>query len=496
MNLADMYKNNQKLNELRQQFHDAYKNNDENTFTDTFLQMCQTIGDINREEYQQQLDGMKQELDNSVLYARGVRQLTSAEREYYQALDKAMRADNPKQALENVTVVFPQTVISRVMDDLSTRHPLLSKIQFTPTGGAIRMMLNTDGIHKAKWGKLCAKIVEELTSGFKEVDAGLYKLSAFIPICKAQLDLGPEWLDRYIRAILAEALANGLEEGIVMGDGNDKPIGMVRDVSDDVAVIGGHTYPEKAKIKVNDFEPTTMGKLVSLLGKTPNGKDRDPDDLILLVNPQDYYLRVMPATTVRAPDGTYRNDIFPLQLSVIKTAALPRGQAVFGIGRLYFAPVGMNKNGRIEYSDDYHFLEDERVYLIKLYANGFPVDNNAFLNLDISGLRPMTYRVTTLPAPTDSTDANLSALKIGSLNLSPTFSATQTTYTADTTASSNTITATPANASASIKIELADKEIENGKPVTWAQGSNSVKITVTAEDGTTTKTYTVTVTKS
>ena len=172
MNLSELYKNNQKLNEQRQKFHDAIKNNDAEGVSDAFTQMCEVIGDINRKEYQQQLDGMKQELDNSVLYARGVRQLTNNEREYYQAVEKAMRADNPKQALENVTVVFPQTVISRVMEDLASKHPLLSKIQFAPTGGAIRMMLNTDGIHKAKWGKLCAKIVEELTSGFKEVDAG------------------------------------------------------------------------------------------------------------------------------------------------------------------------------------------------------------------------------------------------------------------------------------------------------------------------------------
>ncbi|MEI4896637.1 hypothetical protein Q8G71_35695, partial [Klebsiella pneumoniae] len=86
-----------------------------------------------------------------------------------------------------------------------------------------------------------------------------------------------------------------------------------------------------------------------------------------------------------------------------------------------------NKNGRIEYSDDYHFLEDERVYLIKLYANGFPVDNNAFLNLDITGLQPMTYRVTTVPAPAASNDANLSALKLGNLNLTPGFTSSNVT---------------------------------------------------------------------
>lgn len=495
MNLKDMYQKNQKLSDLRQRLAGAIKDNKPDELSDVFSEMWQTICDINVEECEAQLNGLRQELDNSVLYARGIRQLTTEEKEYYQKISDAMRSENPKQALENVSVVFPQTIISRVMEDLTESHPLLSKIQFTPTGGAIRMMLNTDGRHKAAWGKLCAKIIEELTSGFKEVDVGLYKLSAFIPVCKAQLDLGPEWLDRYIRAILAEALANGLEDGIVMGDGNDKPIGMIRDVSESASVVGG-AYPEKAKIKVSDFEPTTMGKLVALLAVTPNGKDRNPDDLILLVNPQDYYEKVMPATTIRTPDGTYRNNVLPYPATIIPVSALPRGQAVFGVGRLYFAAVGMNKGGRLEYDDSYRFLEDERVYLIKLYANGFPVDNNAFLNLDISGLRPLHYKVETVTSPTPSADANLASLKLGNLTLTPAFSATTASYTATTDTASNVITATPANAGATVQVKVGSKIIENGKSATWAEGSNTVTINVTAEDGTTTKAYTVTVTKS
>lgn len=495
MNLKDMYQKNQKLSDLRQRLAASIKDNKPDELSDVFSEMCQTIGDINAEEYEAKLNGLRQELDNSALYARGIRQLTTEEKEYYQKISDAMRSENPKQALENVSVVFPQTIISRVMEDLTESYPLLSKIQFTPTGGAIRMMLNTDGRHKAAWGKLCAKIIEELTSGFKEVDVGLYKLSAFIPVCKAQLDLGPEWLDRHIRAILAEALANGLEDGIVMGDGNDKPIGMIRDVSESASVVGG-AYPEKAKIKVSDFEPTTMGKLVALLAVTPNGKDRNPDDLILLVNPQDYYEKVMPATTIRTPDGTYRNNVLPYPATIIPVSALPRGQAVFGVGRLYFAAVGMNKGGRLEYDDSYRFLEDERVYLIKLYANGFPVDNNAFLNLDISGLRPLHYKVETVTSPTPSADANLASLKLGNLTLTPAFSATTASYTATTDTASNVITATPANAGSTVQVKVGSKIIENGKSATWAEGSNTVTINVTAEDGTTTKAYTVTVTKS
>ena len=495
MNLKDFWKKNQKITSLRETFQQSIKDNDPEKFATSFEQMMTAIGEEIASEYQSEIDGLRQSIDGGVLQARGVRQLTTEESNYYQAFAKAARSANPKQELENLSVVMPETIISSVLDDLRSEHPLLSHLQFTTTGGAIRMMVNTDGYQEAAWGDLCDAIVKELTSGFKEIDAGLFKLSAFIPICNAMLDLGPVWLDRYIRAILAEAIANGLEVGIVVGDGDKKPIGMIRDVGANVAVVGGK-YPKKKKIKVTDFEPTTLGNLISLVVVTANGKNRKTNDLILLVNPQDYFQLVMPATTVRAPDGTYRNDVLPYPITVIQTAALSRGEAVFGMGRQYFAAVGMGKDGRIEYDDSVRFLEDQRVYKAKLYANGMPLDNNAFLHLDVSGLRPISYRVTTVPDPTPSDDATLAALKIGSLALSPEFASSTVSYTAATTASTNTILATPASAGAKIKVMVGSSEIDNGKAATWSEGSNTVTITVTAEDGTTTKTYTVTVTKS
>ena len=76
---------------------------------------------------------------------------------------------------------------------------------------------------EATWGELCDEIVKELTSGFVAVDTGLYKLSAFLPVCKTMLELGPEWLDNYVRQVLYEALSNGMEAGIVTGDRNKSP---------------------------------------------------------------------------------------------------------------------------------------------------------------------------------------------------------------------------------------------------------------------------------
>ena len=224
-------------------------------------------------------------------------------------------------------------------------------------------------------------------------------------------------------------------------------------------------------------------------------------DLILIVNPQDYFQKVMPATTLMAPDGSYRNDVMPYPMTIVQSMALERGEAILGMAYKYFAGAGMAREGRIEYSDHYQFLEDNRVYLIKLYANGFPMDNNAFLHLDISGLRPAVYKVQQVTAPAASTNANLADLRIGGLKLTPAFEAATDTYTASTTNATNTINAVPADANATIEITNTHDTDEvdtysNGAAITWATGSNAVKVKVTAENGTTTKEYTVTVTKS
>lgn len=481
--------------EIRQAMQAALQKDDKEAFAVAMNDMMECIGEEIRQDYEGRIEQLRQENDSKVLTSRGVRQLTSAEKQYYQKLGEAMRAAEPKQALANLDIVMPETVIDSVFEDLRTDHPLLSRIGFLPTGGAIKMLMNTNGYQEAKWGNLADAIVKELLSGFKEIDATLLKLSAFLPVCKAMLELGPEWLDSYVRQIMYEALANGLEAGIVKGDGKEKPIGMMRQVGDGVTVTGG-VYPAKGKIKVNDLSVKTVGNLISLIAADPNGKARTVRDVLMIVNPQDYFQKVMPATTVMAPDGTYRNDVVPYPMTIIQSAALERGEAVLGMGNKYFAAAGMNKEGRIEYSDQYQFLEDNRVYLVKLYANGFPMDNNAFLYLDISDLEPLTYKVEQVSSGDASNDAELSDLKIGSLSLSPAFAKATTTYTAATANATNTVTATPADAGAEISVKVNDKEIDNGSAATWETGSNTVKIEVTAADGTTTKTYTVTVTKS
>lgn len=343
-------------------------------------------------EKAQELAGVK---DTEILQARGVRVLTSQEKKYFEKLGEAMRAENPKQALTNPELVMPETVINAVFDDLQTEHPLLSRISFTNTQGAIKFLMSNNDYQKAVWGKLCAEITEEIESSFKEIDMTLMKLSAFIPVCEAMLDLGPAWLDSYVRQCLYEALANGLEDGIINNlNTTTGPVGMISDMTTGSGGVGAATFTAKTATPITDLKPATIGAQLAKLAKDEAGKYRAIRDVILIVNPVDYMTKVFPATTVMTGSGTYVNNVLPYPMTVIQSAAVASGKAVLGLGYKYFMGLGMSSRaGRIEYSDEFKWLEDERVYKIKLYANGMPMDNNAFQYLDISGLKPLTIAV-------------------------------------------------------------------------------------------------------
>ncbi len=470
-----------------EQMNQAIQDDDPKAFSEAFTELCQRI----ETNVLEQAKELMQEQDVSILAQRGVRQLTSKEKMYYEKLIEAMKADDPKQALNDIDVVMPETIIDSVFEELQTNHPLLSKLSATTVTGLTRMMMNTNGDQKAKWGKLTAKIIEELTSGFKEVDVTQDKLSAFLPVAKAMLDLGPVWLDNYVRQVLYEALANGLEYGIVQGDGSDQPIGMMRQVGDGAVVVSGK-YPMKEAIKVTAMDMEQMGKITAIMARNDQGQARIVNSLVLLVNPADYYKKVLPATRMLTPDGSYAS-VLPIDAEIIQTPAVPEGKVVYGMASKYFLGVGMAKNGKIEYSDEYHFLEDERVYLIKLYANGFAKDNNAFQVLDITDLQPVRFKVITGGETEKTDDARLVDLKIGGLKFNEEFSPDTTTYTVTTTNATNTITAIPANGTAEIEIKVGEIGVTNGASAKWNEGSNTV--TVNVVDGAQKKTYTVTVTK-
>lgn len=386
---------------LAQAFNEALKSEDTEQVAQAFADMAENI---QQEVLERAKDAAAvEQMDATALAARGLRQITSEEKRYYEAVINAMKSGDPKQALANLDVTMPKTIIEDVFDSLKAEHKLLSVIDFNNTTYVTEWILNKNGKQKAVWGGITKKIEEELSGEFEKLEMAMFSLTAFMPVAKSMLDLGPTWLDSYVRQVLQDALYVGLEEGIVCGTGVKMPIGMMKDI--DAAHQDGEPYPDKAAIKVTAFTPEVYGGLIGKIAVSRNGRARKVEDVIMIVNPVDYWQRVMPATTIQRPDGTFANDVLPYPTQVVQSEEVPNGKAVIGIAGQYFMGIGTGKDGVIEYDDSYKFLERERIYAGHLYGNGKPKDNNSFLVLDISELQPAAYLVYTAAAYTGETES-------------------------------------------------------------------------------------------
>lgn len=366
----------------------AMKGEDEESYAKAFAAYAKSVEDKVIARAQE----MTAVADSKVLAGRGIRCLTCEETKYYNALANAMRSGNVKMAFDGEEMRMPETIVEQILGDVTTRHPLLEAVNFTNTSLLTSWDVNVQGPQAAIWGDITAAITEELNGEVTTEQITLAKLSAFFPISNAMLDLGPAWIDRYIREILVEAIALGAENAIIDGTGLKQPIGMTRDL--DASVSQSTGYTRKESVAVTEFTPKKYGELVAKLAVDRNKKTRNIENLVLIVNPLDYYTLVMPATVRQTVDGGYINDVFPIPTKVITAAGVKRGEAILGLGNNYWFGVGAGTaGGKIEYSDEYKWLEEQRYYKVKLYGNGRPVDNTSFILLDISGLKEHIRRV-------------------------------------------------------------------------------------------------------
>src|SRR5690606_6833055 len=156
--------------------------------------------------------------DAQILAARGQNVLTSTERKFF----------NEVIASEGFAedAILPVTTQERVFEDLVSEHPLLEAIGLQDLG-AVTRFIKSDPTKAYAWGKLFGDIKGQVSAAFTDEEIGQLKLTAFAVIPKDMLELGPEWVERYVRTLLVESYSVGLEYGLVIGIGpaQNEPIG-------------------------------------------------------------------------------------------------------------------------------------------------------------------------------------------------------------------------------------------------------------------------------
>lgn len=106
------------------------------------------------------------------------------------------------------------------------------------------------------------------------------------------------------------------------------------------------------------------------------------------------------------------------------------------------------------------------------------------------------YTITVTRAAAASTNANLSNLSLSAGTLAPTFASGTTSYGANVSNATTSITLTPTVADSTATVTVNGTAVTSGNAsgsIALAVGSNTINTTVTAQDGTTTKSYVVTV---
>lgn len=320
--------------------------------------------------------------DSQVLAARGQNVLTSKERKFFNEviISGGFNEDD----------ILPVTTQERVFDDLVQAHPLLDAIGLKDLG-AVTRFIKSDPTKAYAWGALFGDIKGQVSAAFSEEQIGQLKLTAFAVIPKDMLELGPEWVERYVRNLLVESYSVGLEYGLVNGRGpnQNEPIGLMKDVAANGAVT------DKTSSGTLTFAPSQFGEVVAgelhdvikALATNEKGKTRKVlNNIVMVVNPVDA-ISVRARNTIQTSNGQWVTSL-PYNIQDVESEEIPEGKALFFVKGKYLAAVAGGY--KLNKFDQTLAIEDAMLYTIKQFANGKPEDNKTALvyDLDISFTPP------------------------------------------------------------------------------------------------------------
>ena len=323
-------------------------------------------------------------VDRSILQNRGTNVLTSEESRFFNAVvTEGGFTDD---------AILPVTTQERVFEDLVREHPIIQAIGVQDLGPVTRF-ITADPTKAYAWGPLFGDIAGQVNAAFHEEDMGTFKLTSFAAIPNDMVELGPVWLERYVRTLLVESYSTGLEFGFVTGGGAtvNQPIGLNKNVAAETGAITAKTSSGTLTFAASDRGEIVAGELhgvVSTLSTNEKGDSRQiANRVYMAVNPIDA-IAVQMRNTIQTANGQWVTAL-PYNIQLVESEVVTPGEALFFVRGEYLAAVAGGY--RFKKFDQTLALEDATLYTIKQFANGKPKDNKAALlyTLDIDFAPPV-----------------------------------------------------------------------------------------------------------
>lgn len=275
-----------------------------------------------------------------------------------------------KDAPAGIEKHFPEETIDKIFEDLVEERPLLQHIGLRNASIRLKFLSSaTEG--KAVWGAINTEIRGQLSQSFSEETAIQNKLTAFVVLPKDTVKFSPAWLQTFVLTQIKEAFAEALEDAFLNGDGDNKPIGLSRQLQGTVSGTST-TYPAKTKQGDLTFaDPDTTVKEIKDIHKFHSTKENGKrvateGNLVLVVNPADAWDVKSQWTSLNA-QGTFVTAL-PFNPIIIESVQQEAGKVTsFVKGRYDAFIAGGVEMGRF---DETFALEDLTLYTAKQFAYG------------------------------------------------------------------------------------------------------------------------------
>lgn len=339
---------------------------DEAAQSKAFDKMMNTLGT----EMMENMSASTSNKINELMASRSTNGLSENETKFFNDITSGV--GNPE-------VTLPLEIMNQVFQELQNAHPLLDIIKFQSAGLKMRATI-ADSIYDggtAVWGEVFDDIKGQLKQAFHEVDFSQSKLTAFVAIPKDALENGYDWLKSFIIIQMSEAMAVALETALVAGDGDKKPIGLMKDLLKGAISNGVTTYPDKDVFADwSDIDPKNAATKIAPVMQALSKNEKEitvniSGQVKMLVNPDDYYSTL--AKFMYLTDNGVWVTVLPFGVEIIQCIAVPVGKAVIFAANRYWAYMGGTK---MQEFDQTFALEDLQLYTVKAFYYGKAYDNN------------------------------------------------------------------------------------------------------------------------
>lgn len=323
--------------------------------------------------------------DESYRKSLGLHTLSKEENEFYEKVKGGVYQAITAKQID----IMPTSIIERTLEDVKKASDILTLVNFAPAD--VKHWITGEHSGKAAWGtELTSEITGELSATIKGIDLEQHKLTVYMVIPKAISDLALPFVDKYFRAILVEAMQDGLVDGYLNGNGKTGPVGITKKLETFTS-----TGAAQDKTKLNTIKKFSPKGLKEIRKTLSNKGKRRVTELHLICNPLDEAEYVDPCLYGEALTGGYRNTSF---MPIVKhvDANCPEGTGIFTLKGVYT----MGTSGvRFDEYDQTKAMEDANLVIGKCYANGRADDDNCAVVFDITKLEEYVLPVNQVTAP-------------------------------------------------------------------------------------------------